>query len=116
MSRSSFQHTSDGGVLVAGLHFRHLKLPRYDSCSYIFFISTTTDPCDQAFEAPSLSQCNSNSTVKDLAKSVGDVKIRYGVIATGVANGGSDGPGAKKLAFANPQEVCQPVDKLRFDV
>lgn len=64
----------------------------------------------QAFEAPLLSDCNSNSSGWDIAKSVGDTEVQYGA----VRDGGFPGP--TKLAFAYPSIVGSPQKDSQFNI
>ena len=68
----------------------------------------------KAFEAPLLSDCNSNSSGRDIAKTVGTVTIKYGVVKNGASavssyvkmlSGSRD---CSKLAFADPSMVDTP--------
>lgn len=61
----------------------------------------------QAFEAPILSDCNSNSSGRDMAKGVGTARARYGAIRDN---------GKLKLAFADPSHVERPWEHARFDI
>ena len=62
----------------------------------------------QAFEAPMLSGCNSNSAGRDIAQAqTCSPHVQYG--ATRV-------DGGVKLAFANPALVERPWENARFDV
>lgn len=63
----------------------------------------------QAFEAPLLSDCNSNSSGRDIAKRVGDLRVQYGSFQDG-----SDSQ--MKLAFADPEEVRRPQQGAHFDM
>ena len=68
----------------------------------------------QAFEAPLLSECNSNSLGRDIAKDIGHVRVQYGVTENGI--GSPDADIKKKLAFANPAVVEHPQNNSRFNV
>ena len=56
----------------------------------------------QAFESPLLTDVNSNSSGRDLANTVGEVRVRYG------ATHQYGMPEKTKIAFANPIVVKQP--------
>jgi hypothetical protein len=69
----------------------------------------------KAFEAPLLAEYNSNLAGGDLAKEACDRKFRYG--ATGEME--VDGHGvrqlqARKLAFADPEQVYRPLETCKF--
>ena len=59
-------------------------------------------------------ECNSNSTGGDVAKAVGDVRIRYGQTSAGEMD--QNGAGNQtKLAFADPAVVHFPRKDTRLD-
>ncbi|KAK5172795.1 uncharacterized protein LTR77_002915 [Saxophila tyrrhenica] len=64
----------------------------------------------KAFEAPALSTCNSNSSGREIAKSMGEVEIRYGITSSQANRGGT------KLVFAHPAFVVPPQQRTLFDI
>lgn len=67
----------------------------------------------KAFEAPLLANCPSNSSAKEVAKTTGEVAIRYGAI--GGAYQGVVGQNAEKIAFADASVVHRPRKGVQFD-
>lgn len=65
----------------------------------------------QAFEAPLLADCNSNTSGKDISKTVGETQVQYG--ATQMLLGATK---VTKLSFANPDFVRYPEEGSRFDM
>ena len=63
----------------------------------------------QAFEAPLLSASNSNCSGRDVAKTVGDMRVQYGATT-------SSFQGPVRLAFANPDQVIRPIRHQLFDL
>lgn len=56
-----------------------------------------------------LSDCNSNTTGRDIANAVGKTEVKYGVIAT-------DTSGEKtKMGFGDPTTVSLPWKGMRVD-
>lgn len=64
----------------------------------------------QAFEAPILSQCSSNSSGREMAKLIGSERIRYGVVQRDACGG------ATKLAFASSGLAKPPSRGCALDV
>lgn len=62
----------------------------------------------KAFESPILDQCNSNSSGRDIAKVLGEIRLQYGATKSADKN--------TALAFASPELVDRPVKDARFDV
>ena len=54
--------------------------------------------------------CNSNSSGRDLAKSIGDVHVKYGVNTTNQPDDSGE-----KLTFGHPDSVRHPKNGMRFD-
>ena len=57
-----------------------------------------------------LAECNSNSSGRDVAGSVGNLSVQYGATSNNAAGG------TIKLAFADGSRVQKPATGTRFDV
>jgi hypothetical protein len=79
-------------------------------------VSVVRDPViiitntSQAFESPLLTDVNSNSSGRDLARNVGEVRVRYGATSQYAM------PEKTKLAFGNTAAVVRPEKGARFDL
>ena len=60
--------------------------------------------------------CNSNSSGRDIVKTVGYITVRYGATAAAVTNSVFDQSAARKLAFASPKDVYEPLDNTRLEI
>lgn len=66
--------------------------------------------CPQAFEAPLLQECHSNSTGNEIVRTVGATKVLYGTTGI-VANADS----ARKLALTQASIARSPTQGTNFD-
>jgi hypothetical protein len=61
----------------------------------------------KAFEAPMMSDCNSNSTARSIAKGMGDLPVKYGCDTSTVQVD-------SRLLFGSPGDVFRPQTNSRF--
>lgn len=88
--------------------FSPLEIAKVRSIARTYMPTVLT--LSQAFESPLLADVNSNSSGRDLAKQVGEVRVRYGSTAQhGLSK-------KSKLAFANPMLVECPEKGATFDL
>lgn len=70
----------------------------------------------KAFEAPLLSDCNSNSSGRDIAKAAGNVEVQYGATNGSMRHGKDTDSVVTRLAFGEQGFVNPPKKDTHFEV